>query len=442
MNNRTKILSGIAVAAAMSLLPMQANAQNGTNSPYSRYGFGTINDRAQGFNKGMAGVAQGFRDATAVNFQNPASYSAVDSLTLLFDIGVSLQNANFKQGSLKKNAKNTAVDYVSAQFRAWRNVGMSFGLLPLTSIGYSFKNKQTLADIDGSGEKTETTSYSGDGGLREVYLGAGWNVFKDFSIGANVGFVWGDYSHTIQAAFSDNNVNQFRRVYSADISTYKIDFGAQYSRLVSKKDLVTLGASYTLGHQINSTAMFMNQIANYSGSVSTGDTVKVRNAFDMPHAIAAGVAWNHNNKWKVGLDYSIELWKNAKFPQLTSNNGENKYVSSTGAFDNRPRVSLGGEYIHNSLGIKYRDHIRYRAGVSYGTAYAKANGQDGAKDLLVTVGVGLPIANIINNRSTLNLSAQWENIKPKGPGAITENYLRLCVGITFNEKWFQKWKAE
>ena len=441
MNKRTRI-SGIAIAAAISLISLQANAQNGSNSPYSRYGFGTINDRAQGFNKGMAGVAQGFRDATAVNFQNPASYSAVDSLTLLFDIGVSLQNANFKQGSLKTNAKNTSVDYITAQFRAWRNVGMSFGLLPLTSIGYSFKNKQTLPDMDGSGEKTESTSYSGDGGLREVYLGAGWNIVKDFSIGANVGFVWGDYSHTIQAAFNDNNVNQFRRVYSADISTYKIDFGAQYSKLLSKKDLMTVGASYTLGHKINSDAKFINQTANYSGSVSSGDTTKVKNAFEMPHSVAAGVAWNHNNKWKVGLDYSIELWKNAKFPQLTSKGGENKYVSTTGAFDNSQHVSLGGEYVHNSLGIKYRDHIRYRAGVSYGTTYAKANGQSGAKDLLVTLGGGLPIANIINNRSTLNFSAQWENIKPKGPGAITENYLRLCIGITFNEKWFQKWKAE
>ena len=93
---------------------------------------------------------------------------------------------------------------------------------------------------------------------------------------------------------------------------------------------------------------------------------------EMPHSVAAGVAWNHNNKWKVGLDYSIELWKNAKFPQLTSKGGENKYVSTTGAFDNSQHVSLGGEYVHNSLGIKYRDHIRYRAGVSYGTTYAKS----------------------------------------------------------------------
>lgn len=441
MDKKTGILGSV-IAMALIVSPLAGNAQNGTNSPYSRYGFGTLNDRSQSFNKGMAGVSQGFRDATIVNFQNPASYSAVDSLTLLFDIGVSLQNTNFKQGNLKANAKNTAVDYVNAQFRAWRNVGMSVGLLPISSVGYSFKNKQTMADIDGGGEKTETTTYSGDGGLHEIYLGAGWEVVKNFSIGANAGFVWGDYSHSIQAAFSDNNVNQYRRVYSADIATYKIDFGAQYSKLLSKKDMLTVGASYSLGHKVNSAAKFISQVANQSGSTSSGDTVKVRNAFELPHSVAAGLMWNHNDKWKVGLDYSIELWKDAKFPQLSTQNGETKYTSSTGAFDNRQKVSLGGEYLPNSLGVKYRDHIRYRAGVSYGTSYVKANGQSGAKDLLVSLGVGLPIANIINNRSVLSISAQWENIKPKGAGTITENYLRLCIGITFNEKWFQKWRVE
>lgn len=441
MKSRTKIL-GIVVALATTAIPGTLSAQSGTNSPYSRYGFGIMSDRSQGFNKGMSGVAQGFRDGTAINPLNPASYSAVDSLTLLFDVGVSLQNANFKQGSLSTNAKNTSVDYVNAQFRAWRNVGMSVGLVPISYIGYNFSTSQTMADIDGTGEKLQTTTYDGEGGLHEVYLGAGWKIMKNLSIGANAGFVWGDYTHSIQAAFDDNDVNQYRRVYSADIATYKIDFGAQYWTLLSKKDYLALGATYSLGHKVNSNANFISQTANYSGSVASGDTVKIKNAFEMPHTFAVGATWNHNNKWTVGLDYSIELWKNAKFPQLSSSNGEVNYASKTGAFDNSQRITLGGEYLPNTFGVKYRDHIRYRAGVSYGTTYTKANGQGGARDILVSLGVGLPIANIINNRSTVNVAAQWEHIKPKGPGAITENYLRLCIGITFNEKWFQKWKVE
>lgn len=440
MISKTKTTSVLLIALASAFCP--AAAQNGVNSPYSRYGFGLLSDRSQGFNKGMAGVAQGFRDATIINAQNPASYSAVDSLTLLFDIGVSLQNGNFKQGSLKTNAKNTAIDYINAQFRAFRGVGMSLGLMPLSNIGYSLKSSTTLSDIDGSGERTETTSYDGDGGLHEVYIGAGWNAVKDFSIGLNIGYLWGDYTHTIQAAFSDNNVSQFRRVYSADISTYKLDIGAQYSKLLSKKDLLTAGLTYSLGHKMANSAKFINQISNQTGSQASGDTLRLKKAFELPHSVAFGIGWNHNNQWKVGADYSIELWKEAKFPQLTTVGGTEAYSSKKGAFDNRQRVALGAEYLPNALGDKYRHHIRYRAGVAYGTSYAKANGKGGAKDLLVSLGVGLPIANRINNRSTLNISAQWENVKPKGAGTVTENYLRVCIGLTFNERWFQKWKVE
>lgn len=28
------------------------------------------------------------------------------------------------------------------------------------------------------------------------------------------------------------------------------------------------------------------------------------------------------------------------------------------------------------------------------------------------------------------------------PGMITENYLRFSIGLSFNERWFMKWKAE
>lgn len=60
------IISSVVMLAFMSAT-VCSYAQNGTNSPYSRYGFGVMNDRSQGFNKGMAGVAQGFRDPTIVN---------------------------------------------------------------------------------------------------------------------------------------------------------------------------------------------------------------------------------------------------------------------------------------------------------------------------------------------------------------------------------------
>lgn len=62
-------------------------AQSGTNSPYSQYGLGVLSDQTSGFNRGMNGVGLGFREHNQVNFINPASYSAVDSLSFIFDVG-------------------------------------------------------------------------------------------------------------------------------------------------------------------------------------------------------------------------------------------------------------------------------------------------------------------------------------------------------------------
>ena len=72
-------------------------AQSGTNSPYSQYGFGVLNDHATGFNKGMDGLGQAIRQGNQVVPQNPASFSAVDSLSLIFDVGMSGQITNFSE---------------------------------------------------------------------------------------------------------------------------------------------------------------------------------------------------------------------------------------------------------------------------------------------------------------------------------------------------------
>lgn len=60
----------------------------------------------------MGGIAYGLRNGYQINASNPASYTAVDSLTFLFDAGMTLQNANFKEGNIKTNAKNSSFDYL------------------------------------------------------------------------------------------------------------------------------------------------------------------------------------------------------------------------------------------------------------------------------------------------------------------------------------------
>ena len=118
----------IIVSIVIGLSSMVAFAQSSTNSPYSRFGLGTISPLSTSFNRGMAGVAYGFHEQNQVNYQNPASYASVDSLTFLFDAGLGLQLTNFEEGGVKRSAQNANFEYVVSSFRLFKHFGVSFGL--------------------------------------------------------------------------------------------------------------------------------------------------------------------------------------------------------------------------------------------------------------------------------------------------------------------------
>ena len=251
----------------LAMATLYAPAQtNGSNSPYSRFGLGSLKDQSQGFNKAMSGVALGFRDGNRINMQNPASYSAIDSLSFIFDVGLTLQNVNFKSGGNSINAHNTTLDYINAGFRLCPGLGFSFGFIPFSSIGYDFSESKYLGDHFNSGSTmTYTNSYTGDGGLHEVYVGLGWNPFANFSVGANFGYVWGNYAQNITQTFYEDGTatsasNGLRRQIEADLSSYKIDIGVQYPIKIGKNDVLTPGITYGIGHAINSPAHYYSYV--------------------------------------------------------------------------------------------------------------------------------------------------------------------------------------
>ena len=70
MNFYKRALGTVALAA-VCIIPTAA--QSGTNSPYSQYGLGLLNEQSSGFNRGMNGLGLGFREQNQVNYINPAS---------------------------------------------------------------------------------------------------------------------------------------------------------------------------------------------------------------------------------------------------------------------------------------------------------------------------------------------------------------------------------
>lgn len=432
----------IIAAVFLAGLTVQVSAQSGTNSPYSQYGLGALASQATGFNRGMNGLAYGFHEHNQVNYMNPASYASVDSLSFIFDAGVSLQLTNFDENGNKVNAHNADIEYVAASFRAFKHVGVSFGILPYSNVGYNFSNTQNVNAFPSTSSPNATYSniYSGNGGLHMVYLGAGWEPFKGIAFGANISYLWGTLNRSSTNTYSDSYVNTLSKNYTAQVKSYKVDLGAQFTCPINKKNELTLGLAYSLGHNLGAEPECSIISTNSQTSVSDTTRYVVSKAFEIPQTFGVGLMWNHNNRLKFGVDYQMQKWVKIQYPQLTTINGKTSYSLVDGQFTDRHKLTVGGDYCKGERYRGFFSRMHYRGGVSYATPYLRINGQEGPRELSASFGVGIPIINGYNNRSMLNISAEWVN--QKAVGLIKENTFRINVGLTFNERWFAKFKVE
>ena len=430
---------------AMFAIALSAMAQSGTNSPYSQFGYGKLSEQSQGFNRGMNGVGLAFREHNQVNYLNPASYSAIDSLTFIFDVGMSLQMTNFKENGKSKNANNADFEYAVGSFRLVKNVGMSCGILPFTNVGYSFSASSTVPGYSmapsASTGTTYTQNYSGNGGLRQFFIGAGWQTpLKGLSVGMNASYLWGTVSNYITNTYSDNNVKSLAKQYSISARSYKLDFGVQYSHWLNSKDIATVGVTLTPGHSLNADPECLVITSNSQSAVNDTTKLAATDGCSLPTQLGIGFSYKHANQWLVGLDYTLQTWSSVKFPVYGETNGTTTYTSQTDVFSNRHKINMGGEYCRNENGRNLGDKIHYRFGMGYTTPYLRPNGNEGPKEFSVSAGVGIPIINSWNNRSMLNIGFQWQNMS--GNNLLTENTFLINIGMTFNERWFAKWRFE
>ena len=422
-----KILASFVLAS----LTTSAFAQSNTNSPYSQFGLGDLTDQSVSFNKGMNGVGLAMRRGNEVNPMNPASYSAIDSLTMLFDAGLSGQITNYNENGTKLNGKSGGFDYVVGLFRAFKNVGVSFGVLPYSNIGYKYYSTETLNDV----QTAISTTNEGNGGLHQLFIGTGIRPIKPLSIGVNLSYLWGEYNRSV-ASSSSSSVNTLTKQYSADISSYKLDFGAQLELPVSKNDNFTLAVTWTPGHSLKADAFLATTSTNLSTSISQSDTAIINNALSIPTAFGFGLAYNHAQNLRVGADLQIQKWGSIDYPEYT--NGT--YALKSGLLKDSYRFNLGAEWTPRPLGRKFLQRVRYRAGVGMATPYYYINGKEGPKEISASLGFGIPIMNGYNARSILSISGQF--VHRSADNMIKENMFRLNIGFTFNERWFAKWKVE
>lgn len=120
--------------------------------------------------------------------------------------------------------------------------------------------------------------------------------------------------------------------------------------------------------------------------------------------------------------------------------GKGSYQLKSGMLKDMHRVNVGAEFVPSANSVKFFKRVRYRIGAGYTTPYYYINSGDGPKEYHVSLGFGIPIINNYNHRSILNISAEWN--RRSATNLVKENTFRINVGLTFNERWFAKWKVD
>lgn len=414
--------------------------QVGSNSPYGRYGLGVLAHPGVGASESMGGISYGLRRSQHVNPGNPASYSKIDTLTFIFDMGVSMQNAIFSDGTNRQNQYNGSLEYIAMQFPLFKNFGGSFGLLPFSKVGYSFGRPRSTTDL------VYQESFNGAGGLSQAYAGLAYTPVKYVSIGVNLGYIFGNIEHNRMLPYLEGSSLPRYSTTKYYMRALKYDLGAQFTYPFSKEESLTLGVVYTPGIKTKSDITLFDRNVSSSSPSSTAEVIKSDTLRNQSFAIAPsfGTGLTYTNKNLIaGIDGTYQLWKKSDYPSTLDN------MTQDNRFNNYYRINGGVEYVIDPYNRNFFKRMRIRAGASYGNSYTNVQvsnpttgahlGVSGYKEYGVTFGLGLPFRDNFNGRiSMLNIGLSYTRLQPNQSFMVKEDMLKVSLSMNINEFWFFK----
>ncbi|GHT61766.1 membrane protein [Bacteroidia bacterium] len=411
------------LVVALSIIPNIAFTQNNTNSPYTRYGYGSLADKAFTSQRAMGGIGYGVRSSYMINPMNPASYSGIDSLTFMFDLGATAQFAWFNDGIHKERKLNGNLEYIGLQFPLIKKMGFGVGLEPFSYVGYHYGTTEKLEVEDGYAQM----EYSGTGGLSKVYGSLSYDLFNRLSLGVKVAYLYGDILHNKAQYILDAGSYNVSWTDTLRTTGLTYDFGLQYHQSAGKNKTLVVGLVYSPKIRIHEGVKKGTLRLSSGGAIINSENYSATDSvFELPESYGLGFTYNKLYHYTFGADVLLQRWADAKF------------YDQTNALNNRLKINLGGEYIPNLMTNKYYNRIRYRAGLSYTNSYLKIK-DSGYKEYGASIGFGLPM---VDRRSFVNLAFEYSLIQPEVKTYIKEQYFKFTLSYTFNELWFFKQKLQ
>jgi long-subunit fatty acid transport protein len=413
------------IVPAFLLFSVISFAQQATSSPYSFYGIGDVKFKGTAENRAMGGLTI-FSDSIHLNFQNPASYTSLKLTT--FSLGGTYLTTKLKTSSQSENARRTAMDYLAVGL-PFGKFGVGFGLMPYSSVGYNIQSR-ILGTTTPVVTPEQIKKYTGSGGLNKVFAGVGYEFSPKLSVGLDFSYNFGKIE-TYSLRFVDGLQYGSREKNLSDISGATFTVGATYKTKINSK-LSGFG-SLTFSPQTKLRSTNERNIATIQYSSSGAEIlvdpldINVDNTtIKMPSKVALGFGIGQNKKWMLGTEVTFQQ----------SNGMGNRFNDINDVkFENAIKYTLGGFYIPNYTSFsKYLDKVTYRAGLRYENTGLIINNK-AINDLGVTAGFGLPIIGAFSN---INIGVEYGKRGTTSANLVQENYTNITIGLSLNDKWFQK----
>ena len=415
-------------------------AQQGSSSPYSFYGIGSLKFKGTVENQSMGGLSV-YSDSIHINLRNPASFAGKnlksfsdESRPIKYTIGASHSDIKLSSGSQTGKSSTTSVDYLAIAIPLGK-FGAGFGVLPYSSVGYKLQSTNTDGDPQ--------YKYRGEGGLNRVFLGFGYQLTDDFRLGVDASYNFGNIKNT-NIAFGYNDQGEILQFQSRESNISNLggltyNFGLIYSKLIKTNLEVTASATYSPSSELTSknsrdySTIIIDPLSQQEFTVNTSEvdlslsnleTTKLK----LPSKTSFGFGVGAPRKWFAGVEYTY----------LKASQFSNRLLTIDNAtYQDASTFSIGGFYIpkYDSFN-RYWKRIVYRTGVRFENTGLKINNED-IKEFGISFGVGLPVGRIFSNA---NIGFEIGSRGVNTANLVKENFVKFQLSLSLNDRWFEKRK--
>ncbi|MBN2775801.1 MAG: hypothetical protein JXR31_16215 [Prolixibacteraceae bacterium] len=400
------------------LLATLANGQM-TNSPYSVFGPGEIQNQGFILNSGMGGAGISLKSGNCLNRLNPASYNGIDSLRVISEIGAEGKFTQRSTYRISDNSITGSLKYLALGLRYNRWMAGAFGISPFSSVGYNITKQNKVEGLN----STYYSNYVGSGGITQFYWGNSIKFLKNLSVGANISYMFGSLTQTENILASDV-VPQFQIVRQDHLKSFYYDFGMQYYFRLKNTDL-SLGATFSPKQNLKSKHYIV--VSDESYSTLHSDEYNT-DYLAVPVSVGTGIGIEKEGKYTFAFDYTFQKWSDVEYPTQVDD------------FADSHQISLGIEvapWEHRIVNKAFKNWD-YRLGFNYKSSYLKID-ENIIDDKSLSLGLGIPLPNRV---SKMNVAFILGSRGTCSHNLIRENYAMFQFGFSLNEIWFVRRKYD